>query len=337
METTPDCSPIDAHCHVAWDGFIPQPFIDGVVENTLKSLRAYGIPADRNEVLDLYHRKLQDPLCDELAAEMKAAGIQGSVLLIPDFTYSMGCQLTIEEIFLRHCTILERHPGSFVVFGGVDPRWGRDGVVLFERSVVEFGFRGLKVYPPCGFNPSDPMMDPFYELCDTYTLPVVVHIGPTSPALSFDTSHPFLLDGACRKFPRVTFILAHGAVSFVEESVMMCAFRPNVYLDLSAIQGTFRQGGMYGSLRDLLSRRINHKIIFGSDWPLFRLRGTQQAFLDSLLGPKGPLAGLNERDVCLILRENILRASNGSTVGAQEAFRSLSGAAHCRRCRLQET
>jgi predicted TIM-barrel fold metal-dependent hydrolase len=186
-------------------------------------------------------------------------------------------------------------------------------VDLFERALTELGFRGLKVYPPCGFSPSDPTLFPYYELCSHHKAPVLVHIGATSPALAFDTSSPLLIDEAARRFPAVNFILAHGAVSFVEECVMMCAFRPNVYLDLSAFQGSVKGGGPSQAVRDVVSRGINHKILFGTDWPVFRMQGNQKTFVQTVVGDGGPLSGLKEIERDLILHKNIERLLGGAT------------------------
>jgi uncharacterized protein len=111
---------------------------------------------------------------------------------------------------LEHRAILQRHAGRFAAFAGVDPRWGADGVTLFERAVTDWGFSGFKIYPPCGYTASDPALFPFYEICAARRQPVMVHTGPTSPALSFHESRPFGCDIAAKQFPGATFILAQG-------------------------------------------------------------------------------------------------------------------------------
>ncbi|RKH00247.1 amidohydrolase, partial [Corallococcus sp. CA053C] len=298
----------DAHCHIASYEHTPRSFVDGAISNIVTALVAQGVKANPKTIAQMYHQKMQDPLCDELVAEMAEAGIAKSILLVPDFTHALkDCALTIEESFLRHREVLLRHPGKFEVFGGVDPRWGKDGVTLFERSLKEFGFRGFKVYPPCGYSPSDPGLFPYYELCAEYRVPVLVHIGPTSPALAFDTTNPFLIDVAARRFPSVNFILAHGSVNFAEECAMLCSHRPNVYLDVSGYQGTLRTDGTARVVKTAVSRGINHKILFGTDWPVFRLQGNQHGFLTTLTDEGGPLSELNEREQELILYRNIER------------------------------
>jgi predicted TIM-barrel fold metal-dependent hydrolase len=267
---------------------------------------AKGVKATPSQLAEMYYQKMQDPLCDALAAEMEEAGISKSILLIADFTYAVkDCLLTIEESFNKHREVLGRHPGKFEVFGGVDPRWGKDGVALFERSLSEFGFCGLKVYPPCGFSPSDPALFPYYELCAEYRVPVVVHIGPTSPTLSFEWGSPFLLDQAARKFSTVNFILAHGSVNFTEECAMMCRFRPNIFLDISAFQNLLEDNA--AALKKTISQGINHKVLFATDWPVFRLQGKQRRFVEIATGEPGPLSNLNHHEKSCIFHENIDR------------------------------
>lgn len=299
---------IDAHCHIASLEHIPRSFVEGGVSNILAVLEAQGIRTTREKLTDIYLEKLQDPLCDGLVAEMDEAGIEQSILLAADFTYELpDCTFTVEQSYARHVEVMKRHPGRFITFGGIDPRWGKDGIDLFERSLREFGFRGFKLYPPTGFSPSDPSIYPFYEICGHYRVPVTVHIGPTSPALSFAHAYPFLLDDAARAFPDVNFIMAHGAVSFTEECAMLCAFRPNIFMDISAFQSALRRDGDAGAVKAAAARGINHKIIFGTDWPVFRLQGDQRTFVDAVCGEEGALADLTERDRKLILHGNIER------------------------------
>lgn len=299
---------VDAHCHIASLDFIPRSFIDASLANMAVLLSARGVPATPSKLWSMYEPRMQDPTCDELVAEMAAAGISRAVLLAADFSYALkDCTLTVEESFERHRDVLRRHPGKFEVFGGVDPRWGADGVALFERSLTELGFRGFKVYPPCGFSPSARELFPYYELCAQHRVPVLLHVGPTSPALSFETTNPFLVDEAARRFPGVNFVLAHGAVNFPAECAMLCRFRPNVYLDLSAFQTALAWDPPDGALRAIVSQGINHKILFGTDWPVFRMQGRQAEFAEAVFGAAGALAALGETDRALIAHRNAER------------------------------
>ncbi len=295
---------IDIHCHIASDAFFPPSFRSGIAENMAAVLRSNGISPDKEKIERLYSAKMQDPDCDRLIEEMDAAGIGLSVLLLPDFTFALrDCELTIEEMIDRHRAVMERHEDRLRAFVGVDPRWGQDGLTLFEKAIEEYGFHGLKLYPPCGYQPSDRLLYPYYEICSAGSLPVLVHIGATSPALPFDDARPLCVDHAAKDFPDVDFILAHGSVHYQDECAMLCRNRPNVFLDVSGFQGLD-----LSLLRSLFRRGVNHKILFGTDWPIFRLQGTQKDFVDRLRqGDAGFPAAMGAREKRSFLHGNAER------------------------------
>lgn len=304
---------IDGHCHLASSRCIPPGFFRGVATNIARKMSAKGMPADVEKVTRMLILQYDDHFADKLVEKMDAAGIHRTVLLAPDFSHELESEFTLEDLARQHAQVMERHPGRFHVFFGVDPRWGKTGYDLFERVVSEHGFEGLKVYPPCGFSPSDERLFPLYETCSARGLPVLLHTGPTSPALHFDTARPSLIEGAAKQFPKVNFILAHGGVNFVEEAKLMCNYRPNVYLDFSAFPAVMASGGWRAHLAELFAQGINHKIIFGSDWPVFSMKDDLRAMVTGLLDEQGPMNRLPKSEVAAIMAGNIqslLPASN---------------------------
>ncbi len=298
---------VDAHCHIASTRFIPRAFYEGFCSNVVARLRANGVKKSFADVLETYLKQSQDHDGDALTADMDAAGIASSVVLLPDFSYVMDSELTIAEMFAEHHRIAQRHAGRLVVFAGVDPRWGADGVALFEKGVREYGFRGLKLYPPCGYSPSDPAIYPYYEICGAHGLPVLLHIGPTSPALDFSFSHPLLIERAAIDFPAVNFILAHGAIHYTDVCAGLCAYRPNLYLDISAFLGSMHPGGWQAALGELFRMGVNHKILFGTDWPVFRNSGGHKKVMEMFLAADGPLHGLAPQQRAWLMSGNIQR------------------------------
>lgn len=296
---------VDGHCHLASNRCIPPAFFRGVATNIARKMSAQGVQADVEKVTRMVMLQYEDHLADKLIEKMDEAGIDRTVLLAPDFSYALETQYTMQDLAQQHAQVLARHPGRFHVFFGVDPRWGQSGYDFFERSIAEHGFEGLKVYPPCGFSPSDTRMFPLYEICSAHGLPVLLHTGPTSPALDFDTSQPWLIDVAAKKFPGVNFILAHGGVNFVEEAKLMCNYRPNVYLDISGFPAVMAAGGWRPHLAELFAQGINHKIIFGSDWPVFSMKDDLRAMTAGLLEDDGPLSRLPRAAVAGIMAGNI--------------------------------
>lgn len=302
---------IDGHVHVASDHFIPQAFIEASMDNLLVGLQAGGAKINRKRLMDMVLPKVQDHLADGFVAAMDEAGVAQAVLLCPDFTFALKEPgLTIEEMIAEHHQILQRHEGRLILFAGVDPGWGQDGYDLFERSIDQYDVRGLKLYPPCGYSPSDPSLDPLYEICAAKGMPVLLHTGPSAPCLSFIQAHPNLIDEAARRFPQVRFILAHGGVNHVSDAVRMVAYRPNVYLDISGYAGVIHPESVRDHLCELFNLGVNHKIIFGTDYPLFNMRATYADLFEPLLGEEGALEEASAKEGEMILHGNIERLLN---------------------------
>ncbi|MEU1736932.1 amidohydrolase family protein [Streptosporangium sp. NPDC020145] len=297
----------DGHCHVASTDFIPMRFIEDVVANVHRRLEAEGAAPRRGRLVDAYVAQHQDHHADQLVREMDDSGVDRAVLLVPDFTLRMASPLTIEEMARRHHEIRLRHPDRFWVYIGADPRRGPEGVELFERLVDTYGFDGLKLYPPCGYSPSDPGLYPYYEVCAARSLPVFVHTGPTAGSLDFAPAHPLRVDQAVRDFPRVNFVLGHGGVTHVDVAAYLAAFRRNVYLDIGGFAGAATPGGWPAHLRHLFRLGLNHKIIFGTDWPLNRISGGLGRLVEEVVRGPRVLAGLPRREHALILNRNLLR------------------------------
>ena len=305
---------IDVHCHIASELFFPRSFLDGVADNMAATLQSRGLVPDRAKISRLYSSVMQDPLCDDLIREMDEAGIQESVLQLADFTFALrDSRITIAEMVDHHKQVVDRHPGRLRVFVGVDPRWGQDGLALFEKAIHEYRFHGLKLYPPCGYTPADRALYPYYEICQQHGLTVLTHVGATSPVLSFEEAQPLYIDRPARDFARVNFILAHGSVQYQEECAMLAINRPNVFIDVSGFAMTD-----VSLMRGVFQRGINHKILFGTDWPIFRLQGSQRDLVARLTGDSPAMPeSMSERDRQMFFAGNAARLL--SSARAQES------------------
>jgi uncharacterized protein len=310
-------SVIDAHVNVASTFTIPPEFVDLQAANAYARLEAMGQTVPKQRVADRVHAIYQDDHADRLVSEMDAAGIEKAVLLAPDFTHVAKCRLNPAELAAHHDEIRRRHPGRFEVLMGVDPRNGDDGIALFEKCVTEYGFRGVKLYPLCGYEASDRRLYPYYEICAAHRLPVLCHTGPGWQPLDFTFGQPLLLDTAAKDFPNVDFILAHGGVTHVEEATYMCAFRPNVYLDVSGFVAALHPEGWNQHLNEVFRRGVVHKIVFGTSWPAFKMSTSLKSIMDEVVGGTVVFNGIKGKDRRLILNENIRRLLNKDS--AQEA------------------
>ncbi|MGW4910904.1 amidohydrolase family protein [Streptomyces sp. NPDC004270] len=297
----------DGHCHVASTRFIPRRFLEDVARNVHRRLEARGEAPSLARIVEGYVTQHQDHLADGLVAEMDMAGVDRAVLLVPDFGMRMETPLAWEDMAREHHAIRLRHPGRFRVFMGADPRRGPEGVRAFARVIDEYGFEGLKLYPPCGYSPSDERLYPYYEICAERRLPVLVHTGPTAGSLDFAPAHPLLIDRAARLFPGVDFILGHAGLTHVDEASAMAAHRPNVYLDIGGFASTPTIDDWPGHLNRLFRLGVNHKIVFGTDWPLGRMAGGLKRLVAEVLEGGRVFAGVPARERELILHGNLRR------------------------------
>lgn len=314
---------IEGHCHLASTKAVPEAFFRGVAMNMAASAKGQGRSIREDAMLNVLLAQHGDHYGDRLVSEHQEAGVSGAVLLVPDFSYALESELSYREVIYHHIQVCKRHQGHFYLFPGVDPRWGHEALSFFEMLVKNGFANGLKLYPPCGFSPSDPICYPLYEICKSYDIPVLLHTGPTSPALTFRYADPFLLDDAAKDFPEVRFIAAHGAVNYWKEHLMLAKFRPNIFLDVSGFHAVVGECGWREHLKKILSEGLNHKLIFGTDWPIFRAQGTMKSLLSEFFSEDGVLSSLSECDVKKFMFYNISSVIGCSPIGEQHDFSIL--------------
>ncbi|MBY0205913.1 amidohydrolase family protein [Paenibacillus polysaccharolyticus] len=273
---------LDCHSHIASFKYFPVEFFRGW-SDTIKRTLPYSLSDSQSRKLDLlFDGLMDDSECERLSMEMDEAGITKSILLVIDFgiTYKKY-QDDIEEIHKCHVEIMSK-TDKFIGFSGVDPRRGKEGIDLFEKAVTKWGFKGLKLYPPCGYSPSDSLLDPYYEICSSMGLPVLVHIGPTSAALPFRFSQPIELDSAAHRFPKVNFIMGHAGVTQYQEAALLAQYRPNIYLDISGFQGELNHGQFSKIMKWNISKGLSKRVLFGTDWPIHRFFGRQKKWVEAV-------------------------------------------------------
>jgi uncharacterized protein len=296
---------IDCHCHIASHRILPQQFFGGWSRTVKSNLSPQLNTASQSRIDDLLCELNEDPGCYRLLGQMDEAGIDKAVLLVIDFGLAYKeIKATIEEVHLEHKKLLDRSD-RFIAFSNVDPRRGKEGLDLFEKAVRQWGFAGMKLYAPCGYSPSDRQLFPYYEICRELHLPVLTHVGPTTATLSFRNTHPTDVDDAAFHFPEVNFILGHAATTHYQEAALLAQYRPNVYLDLSGFQAAVNRHEFKGIMQWHLSRGLGRKLLFGTDWPIFRFWGTQQDWVGQLEALQAEHV-LNDQDLHNILGENIL-------------------------------
>ena len=66
-------------------------------------------------------------------------------------------------------------PDLVIPFAAVDPRHGEVVVAKTIWLLEEKQFRGIKLYPPTGYHPNDPVLWPLYSYAEEHGVPVLTH------------------------------------------------------------------------------------------------------------------------------------------------------------------
>lgn len=111
---------------------------------------------------------------DDLSAEPEGASLRRSAL-----RNVRGAELS--RGYAGHMDALvklrENHPSTVFPFLAVDPR--RLGILGLATDLLRARlFVGVKIYPPLGYLPSHPALDPVFTLCENEGVPVTVHCSP---------------------------------------------------------------------------------------------------------------------------------------------------------------
>ncbi|HET6509063.1 MAG TPA: amidohydrolase family protein [Baekduia sp.] len=187
---------------------------------------------------------MRDWTVDELANILfRESRTDAAVIMsLPVFSFKDGLSSLEKSL-----DALERYPTRFV--GGyacVDPMRGKDALVELERQVELFkpygGALGLKMYPASwhdGKIESWKMNDPkiaypvIEKALELGLRHVAVHKSiPIEPIEFGDAFNPSDFEGAAVHFPEMNFEIVHGGVAFIEETALLLARFPNIYVNM---------------------------------------------------------------------------------------------------------
>jgi predicted TIM-barrel fold metal-dependent hydrolase len=297
---------VDMHAHIASYDLFHEFFLKGIVNGLKESLAGVmNYPGDSNLIDRLVKKKLNDGDCTRLLSEMDDAGIEKTVLLIADFGYGLDeSDVPLNLLYERYHQVLSRHPGRFIVFGGTDPRRGQEALDLFERGITYYQFKGLKLYPPCGYELNDRRLYPYYELCKQHNIPVLTHTGPSLKSMKTERAYPFSIQEVARDFTEVNFVLGHAAFQNLKVNLKLAEENNNIFLETSGFQKILQNEEYLKQSIKKLMKKVPDQVVFGTDWPMFNMLNTQKKWVDFFR----ELNIMSEEQERLFFRENALRA-----------------------------
>lgn len=272
---------VDTHLHHYESGFFPRKWHDYVAYRWGQRNPPLRDPALIRSKIE---PGMEDPGGDRMVEHMDAAGIDVGVLLPLDWEIGMGqdAPVSIERMHEVIAGVVERHPGRFIAFAGIDPQ-RPNAVELFDWAIASLGMSGLKLYPNTGFYPYDERVFPLYERCVALDIPVICHTGgPGIALLRGRFANPVFLQDVQATFPTLKLWVAHaGHRIYREEAAALADVAVNTYLELSAWQHIAeREEEFYVRWLAGLRDRIGvHRILWGSD----HIAGERHRGVDTLI------------------------------------------------------
>jgi len=138
---------------------------------------------------------------------------------------------------------------------------------------------GELVLQHMGLAPNDPPLEPYYALAEELDIPVAIHTGYGPPGTPYlpglegfrvTLGNPVLVEEVLVRHPRLRLYLMHGGAPYLQETKVILAVYPQVYLDLATINWILPRQEFHNYLRELMVAGFGKRLLFGSDqmfWP----------------------------------------------------------------------
>lgn len=210
---------------------------------------------------------------DEMAAYFRASGARA----ILDLGFTK--KLALEEARELNDYAIEtqrRHPDA--IFGNwiqIHPKHGVAGARELERCIAaSTGFVSACVTGAGMDHPaSDPIYEPFYDVCEAHGRPVLVLVGyvglgagmPGGDGIELDLCHPRHVDRLAARRPRLQIIAGRPAWPWQDEMIAVLLHKANVSCELHGWSPRY----LTEPLKHDIARRLKGKVMFGADYPLF--------------------------------------------------------------------
>lgn len=251
---------------------------------------------------DPYFRRLYESprvrlaTAEQLIAELDAAGFDRAVVCGWGWTDHALCVEQNDYLV----DAVKRYPDRLVGFAAIQPTAGPAAVREVER-IAKAGLRGVGELMPHGQGfqlDQEPVIAPVAEACQALGLPLLTHtsepVGHLYPGKGDVTIQTVL--HLATSFPELKIVCGHwgGGLPFYELMPEVRAAARNVWYDTAASPFLY-EPRIYAAAMVLVGAQ---KVLFGSDFPLLRIKRC----VSQVVG-----AGLADEDVSAILGGNAAR------------------------------
>ena len=170
--------------------------------------------------------------------------------------------------------LVEGHPNLFLL-GTVDvERQGAEWLEYLRSLMARRRIVGMKIFP--GFDPiypTDPRLDPYYELCAEHQAPMVIHTGinPGHPEVAVYNDPKYIVEVA-RRYPALPIVIAHYFWPAVDYCYEITRGHDNIHFDTSGLADPelVEATGADAVERVVLASLADNprSIIFGTDYAM---------------------------------------------------------------------
>ena len=227
----------------------------------------YGEDIDR--AADKYFGSSRRPTIDETVAYYREKNLGLIMFTVDSETQTGRRRIPNEEI----AEAAQKNSDMMIAFASIDPHKGKMGAREAQRLIAEHGVKGFKFHPTVqGFNPSDRMAWPIYEVINEHKLPAIFHSGHSGMGsgmrcgggFKLEYSNPMHLDDVALAFGDMQIVIAHPSWPWQDEALCVAMHKPNVWIDLSGWSPKYFPPQLVQYANTLLKDRV----LFGSDFPL---------------------------------------------------------------------
>ncbi len=152
-------------------------FLRGLVTKILRNI----LPLTDRDLLDRYANFID--ISYEQSQETVFNKIHGyypkdtKFIVLPmdmEFMSAGKVKISLEQQHADLATLRKKYSENIVPFVAVDPR--RENILpMVKKLVEEENFKGIKIYPPLGYYPTDERLYPVYEYAEKNKLPIMSH------------------------------------------------------------------------------------------------------------------------------------------------------------------
>lgn len=249
---------VDIHTNLMW---YPDHYTEEFVKFSWEAKKAkMRLTADVHcDVDDVSWKHNFDCRPEKLLEATKACDKIVVFAIQAPFTGINGSQEAVAE-FAR------QHSDRFIPWCSVDPN-DPGCVEQLEYYVTRMGFQGLKLGPIYqNFDPSDPKHLPLFKMAEKLGIPINWHQGTSFVRQGpLKYSNPILLEDIAVACPDLKMIISHMGHPWETDCIVLIRKHPNLYADTSALH--YRPWRHYQAFITALEYGVEHKLIFGSDFP----------------------------------------------------------------------